>query len=85
MASREDKEPLRTIFMLLCSLLSLPKGNKSKGEHEDTENDSSDRIWIPLGLVACLKGRTWVFAKGKIYRGDIHQGQGEWGHGALTP
>ena len=68
MASREAKEPLRTMFVLLCSLLTLPKRNKPEEEHKNAEDDGSDGIWAPLGLVACLERRSWVVAQGKIYR-----------------
>ena len=62
MASKEAKEPLRTMFVLLCSSLALPKGNKPEGEHKDAEDDGSDGIWAPLGLVACLERRIRVVA-----------------------
>ena len=62
MASREAKEPLRTMFVLHCSLSALPKGNKAKGEHEDAEDDSSYRVWAPLGLGTCLERRSRVVA-----------------------
>ncbi len=50
------------MFVLHCSLSALPKGNKPEEEHEDAEDDSSDGVWAPLGLVACLERRSWIVA-----------------------